>query len=217
MKFKILANKREKKEKLEKETIPAVMYGNEVETQSLKLRKVDFEKIFAVAGESNLIDLEIDGTSEKVLVKDVQKDPINLTPIHVDFYKVNMAEKVMAEIPFIYVGESKAVKELGGMLNKEMDSIEVECLPNDLVSNIEIDISGMNELDDVIRVSDLKLPATMEITNDPEDVIANIIEPREEIEEEVEEVEGEEGAEAAEGEKKDAEGDKGDAKEEDKK
>lgn len=205
MKFKILAKKREKKERLDKDFIPAVVYGNEFPVQSLSLKKVDFEKTFSLAGESNLIDLDIEGKAEKVLVKDVQRDPLNLRPIHVDFYKVNMKEKVFAEIPFVIVGESMAVKQLGGMLNREMDSIEVECLPDELVSNIEIDISGMDSLDDVIRVSDIKLPKTFEITADPEDVIVNIIEPREEeVEEEVEE-EAEEGAE---GEKKDAEGDK---------
>lgn len=215
MEFKILAKKREKKEKLGKDFIPAVLYGKEFPNQSLSLKKVDFEKTFSLAGESNLIDLEVDGKSEKVLVKDVQKDVINLSPVHVDFYKVNMKEKVVAEIPFVFVGESKAVKELGGMLNKELDAIEVECFPGDLVSSIEVDITPLVSLDDVIRVSDLNLPKTLETSVDPEDVVANIIQAKIEVEEPVAVV-AEVAEVAKEGDKKEGEKKEGDKKEGDK-
>ncbi len=214
MEFKILAKKREKKEKLGKDFIPAVLYGNEFPTQSISLKKLDFEKTFSLAGESNLINLEIEGKSEKVLVKDVQKDAINLSPIHVDFYKVNMKEKVVTEIPLIFIGESKAVKELGGMLNKELDAIEVECFPGDLLSSIEVDITPLLNLDDVIRVSDLNLPKTLETTVDMEDVVVNIIQPKAQVEEEVvvEEVEGE-GKDKKEDEKKEGDKKEGEKKE----
>jgi large subunit ribosomal protein L25 len=97
-----------------------------------------------------------------------------------------MKEKVTTEIPFEFVGEAKAVRELGGMLMREMDSIKVECLPSDLVDHIDVDLSVLATFDDVITVADLALPAGFELKrNNPEDLVAKVIEPKvQEVEEE---------------------------------
>ena len=174
MDFKIKVEKREKKEKLSKDFIPAVLYGKDVETQSLKMRKAEFEKIFASAGESNLIELNLDDTKVKVLVKDIQKNVLNHSLTHADFYQVNMKEKVVAEIPLNFIGESKAVKELGAMLNKDLDNLEVECLPGDLVDHIDVDISVLTSFDDAIRIGDLKLPAGVVATGEAEEMVASV-------------------------------------------
>lgn len=186
MDFKISVEKREKKEKLAKDFMPAVIYGKGTETLSLKLKRNEFEKIFALAGESNLITLKLEGKDIKVLVKDTQKHAINSIIMHVDFYQVNMKEKVIAEIPLRFVGESKAVKTLGGMLNKDIDVLEVECLPSDLVNDIEVDISVLVSFDEAIRVADLKLPAGVVATAEPEEMVASVTEPK--VEEEPEPV-----------------------------
>ena len=178
MDFKILAEKREKKEKLDKDFMPGVIYGNGITSQSLKVRKVEFDKIFATAGESNLIDLTLDGKSIKVLVKDIQRDPLSHTLTHVDFYQVNMKENVITEIPLNFIGESKAVKELGGTLNKDLDAVEVECLPSDLVDHIDVDLSLLTSFDDAIRISDLKLPKGLVATANPEEMVASVREPK---------------------------------------
>lgn len=186
MEFKLKAEKREKNEKLTPDYIPAILYGKGVENQNLKLKKVDFEKIYSAAGESNLIDLDFGTGALKVLIKDTQRDVLKYTFTHVDFYQVNMKEKVTTEIPFEFVGEAKAVRELGGMLMREMDSIEVECLPSDLVDHIDVDLSVLATFDDVITVADLALPAGFELKrNNPEDLVAKVIEPKvQEVEEE---------------------------------
>jgi len=186
MDFKISVEKREKKEKLSIDLLPAVIYGKGIETMSLKLKKNEFDKIFAKAGESNLITLKLDGKDIKVLVKDTQKHAISSVITHVDFYQVNMKEKVVAEIPLRFVGESNAVKTLGGMLNKDIDFLEVECLPSDLVNDIEVDISVLVSFDEAIRVSDLKLPAGVVATAEPEEMVASVTEPK--VEEEPEPV-----------------------------
>lgn len=178
MEFKILAEKREKKEKLNKDFIPAVAYSKGSEALSLKIRKNEFEKIFSFAGESNLIDLMIEDKGTKVLVKDVQRHALNHSIVHVDFYQVDMNEKVVAEVKLNYIGESKAVKELGGMLNKELDSLEVECLPKDLVNAIDVDVSVLVSFDDAIRVSDLKLPKGVVATADAEEMVASVKESK---------------------------------------
>jgi large subunit ribosomal protein L25 len=195
MELKLTAQKREKNEKMGTDYLPAVVYGKGLDSRSLKLNRIEFDKIFAVAGESNLINLDIDGQVAKVLVKDMQKDPVKNFVTHVDFYEVNMKEKVTAEIPLHFVGESKAVKELGGILVKEMHEVKVECLPGDLVDHFDVDISSLATLDDVIKVGDLSLPKDMELLLDPETTIAMVAEPKEEPVEVVESV-------AAEGENK---------------
>lgn len=177
MDFKIKVEKREKKEKLSKDFIPAVLYGKDIESQSLKMRKTEFEKIFAGAGESNLIELNLDGTTIKTLVKDIQRNVLNHSLTHADFYQVNMKEKVVAEIPLNFIGESKAVKELGAMLNKDLDNLEVECLPGDLVDHIDVDISILVAFDDAIRIGDLKLPAGVVATGEAEEMVASVKEP----------------------------------------
>ena len=177
MDFKIKVEKREKKEKLSKDFIPAVLYGKDIESQSLKMRKTEFEKIFAGAGESNLIELNLDGTPIKTLVKDIQRNVLNHSLTHADFYQVNMKEKVVAEIPLNFIGESKAVKELGAMLNKDLDDLEVECLPGDLVDHIDVDISVLVAFDDAIRIGDLKLPAGVIATGEAEEMVASVKEP----------------------------------------
>ena len=202
MELKLNAQMREKNEKLSADYIPAVLYGKGIENQSLKLKKNDFEKLFKSAGESNLIDLDFGAGSVKVLVKDTQKDVIKDFISHVDFYQVNMKEKTTAEIPLHFIGEAKAVKELGGMLIKEMDVIEVECLPGDLVDHIDIDVSSLEAFDDVIRIEDIKIPETMEVQHEPDSIIVAAKAPR--VEEEVtKESSAEEDGEKAEGEEKD--------------
>jgi len=163
--------------------LPAVIYGRGLETHSLTLKKIEFEKIFDMAGESNLINLDFGEGVVKVLVKDVQRDVLKDTISHVDFYQVNMKEKVTASIPLHFIGESKVVREQGGMLNRELDEIEVECLPGDLVDHIDVDISVLESFDDVIKISNLNLPKGLEVVSETDDVVVTLIKPKEEEEE----------------------------------
>jgi len=104
---------------------------------------------------------------------------------HADFYQVNMKEKITTEIPLHFIGEAKAIKELGGTLIKDMDSLEVECLPSDLVDHIDVDISVLNTYDDAIRVSDLQLPKGITMVHHTNEMIAAVKEPKVEVEEPV--------------------------------
>ena len=178
MEIKLTASTREKNEKLAPEFIPAVVYGKEVKTKSLKMRRADFDKAFAAAGESNLISLEIDGQVSKVLVKETQHDVMKNVFTHADFYQVNMKEKITTGIPLHFIGESKAIRELGGTLTKDMSELEVECLPTDLVDHIDVDISVLNTFDDIIRVEDLTLPKGIVLVHHTNEVIAAVKEPK---------------------------------------
>jgi len=183
MEFKLSAQKRAPKEKLDKDHLPAVLYGRGLESQPLTLNKVEFEKIFATAGESNLINFDFGDGAVKVLIKDIQRDVLRNTISHVDFYQVNMKEKITTLIPLHFIGESKVVREQGGMLNRELDEIEVECLPSDLVDHIDVDVSVLEDFDDVIKISNLNIPKGLEIVSETDDVVAMLIKPKDEEEE----------------------------------
>ncbi len=162
--------------------IPAVLYGPSMESRNLKIKKIDFERIFALAGESSLIDLAISQKKPvKVLVKEVQKDPLKDTIIHIDLYQVDMNKKITTEIPLHFIGESEAVKELGAVLVKNIDRVEVECLPGDLVSHINVDLSVLKNFHDAIKINDLKLSAEMKLVNETNDIVVNVMEPKVEV------------------------------------
>ncbi|MDP2708613.1 MAG: 50S ribosomal protein L25 [bacterium] len=163
--------------------IPAVIYGFGVGNKNVKIKKNDFEKAFAVAGEFNLIDLAIDNSaSTKVIVKDVQRDNLTNNIIHADLYQVDMSKKITTEIPLNFIGEPKAVKELGGTLVKNMDTVEVECLPGDLVSHIDVDISKLAEFDQFIRLHDLVLPQGIALIAETNEAVVGVVETKAEEE-----------------------------------
>jgi large subunit ribosomal protein L25 len=162
--------------------IPAVLYGHKVDNQSLELSATDFMKAFRQAGESTIVTLSVDGKATPVLIHDVQNHYLTDQPIHIDFYAVNMTEKLTATVPLHFVGESQAVKALGGTSAKNLSEVEVECLPADLPSHIEVDISVLNTFEDAIRVSDLKVSDKVEIKAAPEELVIQVTPPRSEEE-----------------------------------
>lgn len=166
------------KKLLSERMIPAVMYGHGVEAQSLTVSFADFRKVYIQAGMSSLVDVNVDGkTPVKALIKDVQVNPLTMSPIHIDFHQVNMKEKMTANVPLAFIGESAAVKVLGGTLVKSLDHVEVECLPMDLPHEIEVDLSALATFDDMITVGSLKLPKGVEVMDESESIIATVDEP----------------------------------------
>ena len=186
MEMNLKVQVREKDEKLNPDFMAAVVYGQSLENILIKIKVNDFIKVYEKAGESNLINLEVEGKGNfQVLLKEVQRNVLKGFPIHADFFKVDMNKELNAEIPLEFVGESKAVKEQGALLNKSIDKVSVECLPQDLVDHIDIDISVMENVGDVIFIKDIKVPKGIKILNHSEDVVATVSEPEEEKVEEV--------------------------------
>ena len=162
--------------------LPAVLYGHKTETQNLELNEREFSKALKQAGENTIVSLNVDGKVVPVLIHDVQNHYLKDHPIHVDFYAVNMTEKIKVNIPIHFVGESQAVKALGGTLVKNLNEIEVECLPADLPHAIEVDISTLNTFEDAIRVADLKISDKVLVVTNNEEVIVTTEAPRTEEE-----------------------------------
>lgn len=180
--------------------IPAVVYGPDMDSQPIRLEERALSKVLQEAGSTALINLFIDEGSEPrvVLAREIQRDSISGRALHVDFYEVRLTEMVRTMPRLEFVGEAPAVKEGHAVLIQAMTSIEVECLPTELISSIEVDVSVLETLEDNILVSDLPVPDTVTIMADPDDVVASVVPTRveeEEVEVEEEGVEWEEGAE----------------------
>jgi large subunit ribosomal protein L25 len=133
----------------------------------------EFDKLYQAAGVSSLIDLSLDGKdSGKILIHDVQYDPVKDRIIHADLRLIDMNKPLTAMVELHFVGESPAVKAEGGTLVRTIQKVEVKCLPKDLVSNIEVDVSVLKTFHDVVKVKDLKLPVGITILGfNPEDVV----------------------------------------------
>jgi len=193
--------------------IPAVIYGKDFDNKNLQVDTILFSRLYKEAGGSNIITLNIDDKDqEKVLIHDVQIDPVSDNIVHIDFYKVNMKQKIKTSIPLEFTGESILVVEQEGSFITNKSEVEVECLPTDLVDHIEIDISGLIDFDQNLKVSDIRTPSGVEILDDLEEMIAMVQPPRSEeeleaLEEEV--VEDVESVEVEDKGKEDEEGEEG--------
>ncbi|MFA5128794.1 MAG: 50S ribosomal protein L25 [Patescibacteria group bacterium] len=158
--------------------IPAVIYGKDVPSLNLVVEYLPFNKLYKEAGESTLIDLKIDEAAPvKVLVQEVQMDPRTGKFSHVDFRQIKMTEKLKVDALLKFIGEAPAVKELGGTFVHSMEKIEIECLPQDLVHEIEVDISGLKTFEDSIQIKDLKVSEGVKILDDMNATIATVEAP----------------------------------------
>ncbi|MFA5899088.1 MAG: 50S ribosomal protein L25 [Hyphomicrobium sp.] len=163
--------------------VPAVVYGKGVASKNIWVKLLDFKRLIKKSGESTVIELKIDEKDNRnVLIYDTQKDPVRDNYVHIDFFQVRMDEEIETEVELEYVGEAPAVKELGGVLVKNIDAIEVKCLPADLPGSITVDISSLKTFEDRITLGDLAISKKIELSIDLETVIALVAPPRSEEE-----------------------------------
>lgn len=187
--------------------IPAHIFGHKVKTVHVQVQKKDFEPVFEKAGETGIIDLALDKEKRPVMVRNIQVDPLTSDPLHIDFYQVNLSEKVKVNVPLETVGESPAVEKKVGLLLTPVSEIEIEALPTDIPENVEIDISKLENIGDEIKVKDLPIDKSkVEVLTDEELVVVQIGElVTKEMEATEAEIEAEAAAEATEGEEAQAE------------
>lgn len=159
--------------------VPAVLYGRGVASRSISVPFLDFARVYKAAGENTLVEVSLPKSKPvSVLVSEVQRDPLSGNFLHVDFYQVRMDEKVEANVPLVFVGESLAVRGSGGILVKALDEIEVSCLPGNIPHELTVDISALATFDDQIHVSDIVVPEGVEVLSDVETVVALAERPR---------------------------------------
>mgnify|MGYP001600496853 CR=1 FL=1 len=160
--------------------IPAVVYGGgRKESAHISIETSVFEKLYDQMGEATLIDFQVEGETEpvKVLIQDVQYDPAKGRLLHADFKQIKMDEAMTATVELNIVGESSAIKELGGTLVQNLSHLDIKCLPKDLVSHFDVDISVLKNFSDLIKVKDLQIPSTITITGDLETMVATVEAP----------------------------------------
>lgn len=169
--------------------VPAVVYGAGMEPQMLTIDRNEFVRLYRELGESSIFELKIDEKeSVSVLIQDYQLDPLHDFVIHVDFRAIDMSKSMEVDVELDFVGESAAVKALGGTLVRPRESVTVRCLPTNLPSSLEVDLTKIETFDDTFKVKDLVLPEGVEVANDPERTLAVVAPPR--TEEEVAELDG---------------------------
>ena len=177
--FQIKAKTRKKGDKLDKNSIFGVLYGPSIKNKNLTILKNEFDKIYFKAGKSNFIDLIIDEEKAiKVLVKDIQRNPVKDNIVHVDFYKTEDNKKIKVDIPLNFIGVSRTVKELGGLLVKNLEYISVECFPKDLLPKIDVDLSRIKDFTDIIKVKDLGIKDDIIIKTNINAMVVNSISPK---------------------------------------
>ena len=188
------ANKREiigKKVKLLRRQgiLPAVIYGRKTDSVPISLDEREVNRVLATISSSHLINLDIDGETLTTLIRDRQRHPVTGSILHIDFYEVSMTEKLTTAVNIIIRGESPAAKNLGGILVTGQETLEVECLPQDLPERFVVDISKLGEIGDTVYVRDIVIPSEVDLLTDPDEMVIVITAPAAEEEEIVEEVE----------------------------
>lgn len=194
--------------------VPCVMYSKGEPAVNLQVNEMEFKKVYEQAGESTIIIMQVEGgDSVPVLVHDMQKDPLSDRILHVDFYIVDMTKKLQTEVPLEFVGEAAAIKTHGALVTHSADTVQIECLPTDLPSSLEVDVTVLADIGQSLRASDLALPSGVTLLSDPETLLAIAEMPKEEKEEEIAPADAEaaavEAAAGDEGGEGEGEGDKG--------
>jgi large subunit ribosomal protein L25 len=154
--------------------VPVIVYGPKIEPINLQVPYRPLQVALMKAGGTNLIDITYDGNTQTVLAREVQRDVLRGDILHVDFFSVDLLAKIKIDVPIHFVGESPAVAARKGILITGPTMLTIETLPSHLLSQIEVDLSGLNEIGDAVHVRDLSLDADITILNDMEEMIARI-------------------------------------------
>lgn len=170
------------------ETIPGVIYKRGEDTKSIQVNNVDFLKVYRKAGTTSIINLELDGETYPVVIKEIQKHPFKNQIFHIDFQGLNMDEKIKMNIP-IYLNNRDDIKLQPSVLSQLIDQVEVECLPGNIPQGAHIDVSDMDfDTPKLVKDLDIASDETIEILTDINATVCVLSQPsmEEETDEETE-------------------------------
>jgi large subunit ribosomal protein L25 len=182
--------------------IPCNIYGHGMDSLPVQAEVRKLAQVLSRAGGTDLISLKMKNVDSpgKVLIREIQRNPMTGEPIHVDFYQVRMTEKLKANVPLVFIGEAPAMKLKNVSLMHALTSLHIEALPDDLPHNIEVDISSLAVPEDAMHVKDLKIGDKITVLTDPDQMIIKVSEVRKVVEEVPAAAAAAEEGEAAEGE-----------------
>ena len=170
--------------------LPAIIYGTGIEPLPISLNlHLASKKLFGVTS-SQLVTIKVDDGEDYIaLVRDRQRDPVTYNLLHVDFLRVSMTERIRVEVSIELVGEAPVIEKMDAILDSQLESLTMECLPSDLISSIQVDVSSLASIGDSITVSDITLPPNVDVLNDPDEIVVVATSQMMEEEEEEEVVE----------------------------
>lgn len=167
--------------------IPAIVYGKDIDTIPISLDKRSTTMTLSKVSSSTILTLKIGKEELSTLVRDIQKDFIKNDILHMDFLAISLKEKLRTSVSISLVGEAPVLKEFEALIVSGIDSVEVECLPQDLPESIVVDLSGLEEIGAALYLKDISIPANVEFLTDPEELVVVVSAVKEEVVEEVEE------------------------------
>ena len=160
--------------------VPGVIYGHGRQPQPLTVNAREFDRLAErVRITSTVIELALDGKTARTLIRELQRDPIRRTVLHIDFQELVAGEKIVVSVPLRFVGTADGVKNGGGILEEVMHSLEVRCDPSNIPDHVDVDVTPLT-IGHSLHISDLKLPPGVEVTDDPEQTVAVVSAPKEE-------------------------------------
>lgn len=152
--------------------VPGILYGKSLHNFMFEVGEMELDKEITATGGHGVINTNIDGKEYKALIKEIQRDPVNHKIIHIDLQELSDESKITTEVPLIFMGENKVLKN-GGIIQKEKNSVKVQCSPENIPKYINVDISGMIK-GDTYRVSDIEVSNEISIVDDVSALIASI-------------------------------------------
>jgi len=160
--------------------LPGVVFGHGVESVPIQIDLKEFLQVYRQAGKNALVTLKIDQSRKPrhTLIQSVTKNPRTGKPLHFNLYQVSMTEEITSEVPLTFINEAPAVKISGGVVLHNLANIQVKCLPGDLPHNVEIDLSGLSEIDQSLYVRDLQVSEKVQVLTDPDELVVKILPPR---------------------------------------
>jgi large subunit ribosomal protein L25 len=157
--------------------VPAVIYGAKLKPQALQVSARDVNVMLSHAsGENILVELDIAGENRTALVQEIQHSPLGTDILHIDFHAISMDEKIQADVPLEAFGIANGVKNFGGLLEQNLRSLPIECLPKDLPDRITVDVTALN-IGDSIHVRDIQLPSGVAAKAQPDLTAFSVLEP----------------------------------------
>ena len=185
--------------------VPANIYGHNVTSTAIEAPHLELRRVIRSAGHTGLVRINLDGerAPRTTVIRSIQRKFTTGDVIHVDFQEVSLTEKMTVRVPVMLIGTAP-VSDLGGLVVQILDHVEVECLPGDIPSHFEADISGMIEMTSQVQARDLPLPENVTLLSDDTLLIASVTVETQEEEEEPELTPAEEVPTTAEGEEKES-------------
>jgi large subunit ribosomal protein L25 len=163
--------------------IPAVVYGAKQDAIALEVDPKQIQRIlYSESGHNSIFDLEIIGSTAKTkaMIVDWQNEPIKGTLLHVDLKRIALDKPIRVEVPIQLVGIPVGVKTQGGILDQVLRELEIECLPGDIPSHVDVDVTGLS-IGGVVRVADLQHSEKLKFLTDEDTTVAHVVSIREEV------------------------------------